>query len=179
MHFNCGGCPAGAIRSNVIIYGYTNYNSSMPIMELFFYGFTLWLGAYLLARDSQKVTVQLTGLGLIAYAFALATQILFDQFILIVLLAPALLWIGAALHLLPEEDEARPILIRIWMVSSIPIAILTLINPWFAALIILALMICAGMIAKLGLRERFRNTFALLAVLALFVTLSAGLLILP
>jgi hypothetical protein len=151
----------------------------MPTMELFFYGFTLWLGAYLLARDSQKATVRLTGWGLIAYAFALAIQMLFDQFILIILLAPALLWIGAALSLLPEDDRARPVVIRMWMVGSIPIAILTLVNPWFATLIILALMICAGVIAKLALRSQFRNTFALLAVIALFVTLSAGLLILP
>jgi len=58
-------------------------------------GFTLWLGVYLLARNSQKATVQLTGWGLLAYALALAIQILFDRFIL--LLAPALLWIGATL----------------------------------------------------------------------------------
>jgi hypothetical protein len=75
----------------------------MPTMELFFYGFTLWLGAHLLARNSRKVTVVLTGRGLIAYAVALALLILFHQFVLIVLLAPALLWIGAALYLLPEE----------------------------------------------------------------------------
>jgi uncharacterized membrane protein len=156
--------------------------SPMPILELFFYGFTLWLGAYLLARDSQKITLHLTGWGLIAYAFALAIQILFDRFVLAILLAPALLWIGAALYLLPEEDNARPVLIRIWMLSAIPLAILTLVNPWFAALIILALILCAGMIAKIALgspRSYFRNTFALLAVIALFVTLSAGLLILP
>ena len=154
----------------------------MSFMELFFYGFTLWLGAYLLARDSRKTTVHLTGWGLIAYAFALALQILFDLFILVILLVPALLWIGAALHLLPEEDKTRPILIRIWMLGSIPLAILTLVNPWFAGLIILALVVCAGMIAKLALtsdRSPFRNTFALLAVIVLFVTLSLGLLILP
>jgi hypothetical protein len=154
----------------------------MPTTEISFYGFTLWLGAYLLARDSQKTTVPLTGWGLLAYALALAIQIVLDRFILIILLLPALLWIGAALYLLPEEDKARPILIRIWLISSIPLAILTLVNPWFAALIILALMICAGMIAKLALASSsspFRNTFALLAVIALFVTLSAGLLILP
>ena len=154
----------------------------MPIMEFFFYGFTLWLGAYLLARDSQKITVPLTGWGLIAYALALAIHLLFQQFILIILLAPPLLWIGAALHLLPEGEKARPILIRIWILSSIPLAILTLVNPWFAGLIVLALMCCAGMIAKLALnssRSPFRNTFALLAVIGLFVTLSAGLLILP
>jgi hypothetical protein len=151
----------------------------MPIMELFFYGFTLWLGAYLLARDSRKATVLLTAWGLIAYAFALAIQILFDQFILLILLVPALLWIGAALHLLPEEEKTRPILIRIWMVSAIPFAILAVVNPWFAVLTILALMLCAGLIAKLALRSQIKNIFALLAVIALFVTLSAGLLILP
>jgi hypothetical protein len=151
-------------------------------MELFFYGFTLWLGAYLLARDSQKVPVQLTGWGLIAYAFALAIQIVFDQFILMVLLIPALLWIGAALHLLPEGDSLRPTLIHSWMVSSIPLAILTLVNPWFAALIVLALIACAALLTKVALsssRSRYRNTIALLSVIALFVTLSIGLLILP
>ena len=155
------------------------YNIPMPTMELFFFGFTLWLGAYLLARHSQKVTVQLTGWGLLAYALALAVQIIFNQFILIILLAPALLWIGAALHLLPEEDKARQTLIRVWAVTSVPLAILTLLNIWFAALIVLALVVCAGMIARLASRSQFKNTFAVLAVLALFVTLSAGLLILP
>jgi hypothetical protein len=153
----------------------------MPVMELFLYGFTLWLGAYLIARRSQKLTVQLTGWGLLAYALALAIQIIFDQFILIVLLLPALLWMGAALHLLPEDNRTRPLLIRLWMVTSIPLAILTLIDAWFAAFILLALAVCAGMIARLALRSRaqFKNTFALLAVVALFVTLSLGLLILP
>lgn len=151
----------------------------MPILELFFFGFTLWLGTYLLARNSQKVTVQLTGWGLLVYALALAVQIIFNQFILMILLAPALLWIGAALHLLPQEDRDRPTLIRIWVIVSIPLAILTLVNAWFAALIIIALILCTGMIAKLALHSHFKNTLALLAVIALFVTLSVGLLILP
>jgi hypothetical protein len=148
-------------------------------MQLFFFSFTLWLGAYLLARNSQKTTVQLTGWGILAYALAIAIQIIFDKFILIILLVPALLWIGAALHLLPEEDKVRQILIRIWAVASIPLAILTLLNAWFATLIILALVICAGMIARLASRSQFKNTYAVLAVVDLFVTLSASLLILP
>jgi len=149
------------------------------IMPILFYAFTLWLGSYLLARNSQKMAVRLTGWGLLAYAIALGTQVIFDQFFLITLLLPALLWIGAALHLLPEESPTRPILIRIWLVASIPLAILTQLNPWFAAFIVLALVLCAGMIAKLAITAHFKNTFALLAVIALFVTLSAGLLILP
>jgi hypothetical protein len=154
----------------------------MHNMQLFFFGFTLWLGAYLLARHTRKMSVRLTGWGLLAYAFALSIQLVFDQFILPVLLLPALLWIGAAIELLPEEDETRAILIRVWVLSSVPLAILTLVNPWFAALIVCALILCAGMIAKLALRSRrsqFRNTLALLAVIGLFVTLSAGLLLLP
>ena len=153
-------------------------------MQLLFYAFTLWLGAYLLARHSQKVAVRLTGWGLLAYALALAIQIVLQQFSeqVILLLAPALLWIGAALHLLPEESTTRPTLIRIWAITSIPLAILTQLNNRFAWLIILALLLCAGLIAKLALasnRSQFKNTFALLAAIALFVTLSTGLLILP
>jgi hypothetical protein len=148
-------------------------------MQLFFFGFTLWLGSYLLARNSQKTTVQLTGWGILAYALALAIQIIFDQSILIILLVPALFWIGAALHLLPEEDINRPTFIRIWAVASIPLAILTLLNAWFAALIVLALVFCAGMIARLASQSQFKNTYAVLAAIALFVTLSVGLLILP
>ncbi|MBI3167041.1 MAG: hypothetical protein HYZ22_01075 [Chloroflexi bacterium] len=148
-------------------------------MELFFFGFTLWLGAYLLARSTHKQTVQFTGWGLIAYALALAIYILFQQFILIILLIPALLWIGAALYLLPEEDPKRSILIRTWAVTAIPLAILTQVNAWFAVFIILALILCAGMVVRLALRSQFKNTYALLAVITLFVTLSSGLLILP
>jgi len=65
------------------------------------------------------------------------------------------------------------------MIASIPLAILTLINAWFAAFILLALILCAGMIAKLAFRSYFQNTFALLAVIGLFVALSLGLLLLP
>ncbi|HEU0295867.1 MAG TPA: hypothetical protein VFR47_24220 [Anaerolineales bacterium] len=148
-------------------------------MQPFFYGFTLWLGAYLLARNSQKATVRLTGWGLIAYALAIAMPILFDQFFPVILLAPALLWIGAALHLIPEENTSRLTIIHIWAVTAIPLAILTQLNGLFAVIIILELVLCAAVIAKLALHSRFKNTFSLLAVLALFVTLSTGLLILP
>jgi hypothetical protein len=80
---------------------------------------------------------------------------------------------------LPEEDPSRQTFIRIWVVACIPLAILTMLNAWFAALIVLELIACAVMIARLAPRSQFKNTFALIAVLALFVTLSVGLLILP
>jgi hypothetical protein len=148
-------------------------------MELFFFGFTLWLGAYLLARASQKRAVQFTGWGLLAYALALGVYILTGQFFFAILLAPALLWIGAALHILPEENPNRHALIRAWAVTAIPLAILTQVNAWFAVLIVTAHILCAAMVARLAIRSQFKNTYALLAVIALFVTLSTGLLILP
>jgi len=151
-------------------------------MQIFFFAFTLWLGSYLLSRRSNKATVRLTGWGLLAYSLAIATQIIFHQSFRMILLIPALLWIGAALHLLPEENTSRPMLIRIWVITAIPLAILTQLNGLFAVVIILALVLCAGLIAKLALhsqRSYFKNAFSLLAVIALFVTLSTGLLILP
>ncbi len=148
-------------------------------MQLFFFGFTLWLGAYLLARASYNRTVQFTGWGLLAYAIALGIYILTEQFFFILLLIPALLWIGAALHLLPEEDPNRNTYIRTWAVTAIPLAILTQVNAWFSAIVVLCLLISAGMVTRLAFRSRYKNTYTLLAVIALFVALSSGLLILP
>ncbi|HKZ01380.1 MAG TPA: hypothetical protein VJ180_04030, partial [Pyrinomonadaceae bacterium] len=116
---------------------------------------------------------------MIAYAFALGIEIALKRSILTIMLLPALLWIGAAISLLPEESRLRETLFRIWAVTSIPIAILTLLNPWFASLIIGALLACAGMVARLASRTQFKNTIALIAVVALFITLSTGLLLIP
>jgi hypothetical protein len=148
-------------------------------MQLFFFGFTLWLGAYLLARASQNRTVQFTGWGLLAYALALGIYILTGQFFFIILLIPALLWVGAALHLLPEEDTLRNTYIRTWAVTAIPLAILTQVSPWFSAIVVVCLLISAGMVTRLAFRSQYKNTYTLLAVIALFVALSSGLLILP
>jgi hypothetical protein len=71
----------------------------MPTLEVF-YGFPLELGPYLLAQKSQKITVHLIAWGLIAYALAFAMKIIFNQFILIVLFAPALWRIDA-----PNETD--------------------------------------------------------------------------
>jgi hypothetical protein len=147
--------------------------------KLFFFGFTLWLGAYLLARNSSKATVRLTGLGLISYACVLVVEILFERIIPALALLPALFWIGAALHLTPEETRQREILIRVWVFAAIPVFILTLVNTWIAAIVIVALLACAGMVARLAMRAYFRNTFAVIAVVAMFFALSTGLMVLP
>jgi hypothetical protein len=149
------------------------------IINLFFFGFTLWLGAYLIARNSQKVTVSLTGVGTVFYAVALAAEIIGRQRSNVLLLIPALFWIGAVLYLIPEEVSWRQASLRIWMLSTIPIYILTLLNPWFSLIILLALLGCVVLLNAFKSQAPFKNTFALLTVVGLFFSLSTGLVALP
>lgn len=78
------------------------------ITNLFFFGFTLWLGGYLVARNSEKMTVSLTGWGVIFYAIALALEIIWGQQPNSLLLLPALLWIGpcctSSLKIVPGDN---------------------------------------------------------------------------
>jgi hypothetical protein len=147
--------------------------------NLFFFGFTLWLGAYLLARNSQKMTVRLTGWGLVFYAVALALEIIWTQQSNGILLLPALFWTGAGLHLIPDDSLWRQPIIRGWMLTAIPIFILTLLNPWFSLIAIFALLACVILVASLKPGVYFKNVFALLTVVGLFFALSTGLLVLP
>lgn len=149
------------------------------IINLFCFGFTLWLGAYLLARNSQQMTVRLTGLGLVFYAIALALEIVVGQQPDSLLLIPALFWIGATLYLVPEETRWRRSLIRGWILSVIPIFILTLLNRWFALFAIFALLCCIVLIASLKPGRNFKTTFVVIVVIAMFFSLSTGLLVLP
>ena len=149
------------------------------IINLFFFGFTLWLGAYLIARNSPKITVRLTGLGVVFFAIALVLEIIWGQQSNVLLLIPALFWIGAVLHLIPEEISWRQASIRMWMLSTIPIYILTLLNPWFSLIILSALLGCVVLLISFKSQAHFKNTFALLTVVGLFFSLSTGLVGLP
>lgn len=149
------------------------------ITNLFFFGFTLWLGGYLVARNSQKMTVILTGWGVIFYAIALALEITWGQQSNALLLLPALFWIGAVLHLIPEDISWRQTVIRTWMLTAIPVFILSLLNAWFSLIAILALLACLMLIAIIKPQRQIKNTPALLTVIGLFFSLSTGLLVLP
>jgi len=149
------------------------------IANLFFFGFTLWLGAYLLAHNSPKMTVRLTGWGVLFYAIALALKIIWGEQPNGLLLLPALFWVGAALYLVPEETAWRQSGIRIWMLTAIPIFILTLLNAWFSLIAVLALFACLVLIVKFKPQSQGKPSYALLVVIALFFSLSTGLLVLP
>ena len=149
------------------------------IANLFFFGFTLWLGAYLLARNSRNATVRLTGLGLVFYALALALEVIWGQQPNAILLVPALCWIGAALHLMPDDASWRQPIIHGWRLAVIPIFILTLLNVWFSLIAISALLACVLLIASFKRQIYFKNANAILTVIGLFFSLSTGLLVLP
>ena len=149
------------------------------ITNLFFFGFTVWLGAYLLARNSKKMTVRLTGWGLIFFAVALAIELIQGESHSGVLLLPSLCWIGATLYLLPEETLWRRPAIRIWALAILPLFILTLLNPWFSVIAVAALLGCVIFIGVILSRSQFKKTIAVLTVIGLFFGLSTGLLILP
>jgi len=149
------------------------------ITNLFSFGFTLWLGGYLVARNSQKMTVRLTGWGVIFYAIALALEIIWGQQPNILLLLPALFWIGAALYLVPEDTSWRPSVVRAWTLTAIPVFILSLLNVWFSLIAVLALFACLVLISIVKPRRQIKNTFMLLIVIGLFFSLSTGLLVLP
>lgn len=149
------------------------------LVNLLFFGFTVWLGAYLLARDLRKATIRLTGWGLIFYAVALGIEIVGGESPNSVLLLPGLLWIGATLYLVPEEALWREPAIRIWALAILPLFILTLLNPWFSLIVVGTLLACVFLIGILLGRSPFKNTFAVLAVIGLFFGLSTGLVILP
>jgi len=155
-----------------------NIPFSLDLARVFF-GFSLWLGSYLLSRRSEKNTVRLTGWGLVTYSLVLVVEILFGEIIPVLVLLPALLWTGAALHLLPEENVWRIYAIRIWMFSFIPILILALVTPWISVLVVVSLLVCAVLVVRSATSSYFRNTYAVIGVIALFFGLSTGVLVLP
>lgn len=109
------------------------------ILEILAYSFSLWLGAYLIARNPTKARLYLTGLGLVAYALALAVDAVrgvtldplttgnLSRLHWLLVFASALAWSGALVHLLPEDHPWRTKLIHFWVHDLLPINILVLL----------------------------------------------------
>ena len=172
------------------------------------YAFALWLGLYLVGRDPRSPRLLLTGCGLVAYALALACDLLVaasaDPWPALVragrplLLLPALCWTGALIALLPEEAPFRTQLVRAGRVGLPALvgllalflvaaggATADLAGRIAAGAVLLPLLALVGLVWWATLRDRAagrRRTRAAVGVLLVFTlsfTLSTGLLVLP
>ncbi len=75
----------------------------MVILSILIFGFALWLGLYLIARDPRRPLLLLTGMGLVSYAVAVALALMargtgdegLEWALRGAVLLPALCWVGA------------------------------------------------------------------------------------
>ena len=157
------------------------------------YGFALWLGLYLVARDPRSTRLRLTGMGLVAYSVTLA-QILLPGAApnlgpwvgLILLLLPAIFWIRALIELLPEEMTHRARLAELWRTVFWPAVLVVAafdsgINVLFiaGAVVLLPMLALVGLVWWSARQQRTRQALALPLVFTIFLGLSLGLLLLP
>jgi hypothetical protein len=167
----------------------TGFYDTMPFFHLMIYTFTLWLGLYLLARSSTKLSLRYTGMGLISYALCIAL-VLFSQdsphWLRLAVMLPAVFWLGAILHLLPDVpiSDGEKLLLRLawpyaFVVFSTGFADDTL-SRWMSFVLPLLLL--------MGLRLRFQQAIKLnlprpplliMGIATLFFLMSAGLVLLP
>ena len=116
---------------------------SAMITLVIVYGLAFWLGLYLIGRDPRSSRLLLTGTGLLAYAFAVACNLLADAaspelMVMLTrvgwpsLLLPALCWTGALIQLLPEKVGFRERLSWVWNRFVLPLAVLLLLLVSFA-----------------------------------------------
>lgn len=107
----------------------------MFVLEIIAFAYAWWLGLYLVVRDPARPLLRRAGLGLLAYALALAIGLLgssapivldayLDRIHQLLTVLPALCWTGALLALLPEDLPLRAKLDRLWRVVVLPLAAL-------------------------------------------------------
>src|SRR5579859_6271605 len=102
-------------------------------LNIVVFGLAWWLGLYILAREPARLPVRRAGVGLVAYALALATDVLvrarppgilaaqLTTIHWMLVLLPALLWIGAFLQLLPDDQPLHDRLDRLWRMGLVPL----------------------------------------------------------
>jgi hypothetical protein len=172
----------------------------MFLLETISFAVPIWLGCYLLARNSRRALLRRAALGLLAYALALACLTLgarsgeraagafvAAQRLLIAL--PPLCWSGALLALLPEDLPLAERLDRLWRLGLVPLVLLLLAAaplagvPWPAVLAqllaVLALLLALALMLRQHWPRRTRRSIGLLAVAGLFFGLSSALSLAP
>lgn len=168
------------------------------------FAFALWLGLYLLARQPHKPVLVYTGLGLVAYALSLELSILFSaapgpalalniqRLRWPLLFAPALLWFGAAVEILPEQHPLRlklaqglRYLIPVFLMLLYLVSLTTGVQAGsllyqVLTIGVVVLLIAAVVLVVISRRSaRRRRLMTALLTVSLFFTLSGGLLFFP
>ncbi len=170
-------------------------------LQVIVFGFSIWFGFYLLARDAAKPGLRYAGFGLVAYALGLGLDALgarlpdssevIDLLRWPLLFLPALFWFGAMAHLLPQDLPNR---LRDWLDTGLLtittglylIALLT-DTPQNPNLIYWLLVGGVELLLMVGLYfawQAFRSglpkrPMSLVLVVSLFFALGMGMILLP
>lgn len=103
------------------------------ILQVFLYTVTLWFSLYLLNHDFKNPRLRYAGIGLGAYALALAFNLfalntdtftlsqIFHRIHWAFLFLPPLFWSGTILHLLPDHETNRIKTINVWKKGLLPL----------------------------------------------------------
>ena len=149
-----------------------------------------WLGLYLLARDGGRAAMRRAGLGLLAFAVAVALMP-FDGTVVeraaqVIAGLPALIWPGVLIALLPVELEWRAAIERGWRFLVVPLGVGGLVvaaivggwwRPAIAAVVVVPLL--AVLVVLLRTRRRTDTAAQLVVVATLFFGLGVALLVAP
>ena len=170
-------------------------------LQVVVFGFSMWFGFYLLARDAAKPGLRYAGLGLVAYALGLgldalgallpdAAQVI-DLLRWPLLFLPALFWFGAMAHLLPQ---ALPNRLLDWLDTALLTIITALYlialltdtpqNPnliyWLVVGGVALLLIVGVAFAWQAFRSDLpKRPASLLLLVSLFFALGMGMILLP
>jgi hypothetical protein len=97
-------------------------------IQIFVFGFAIWFGFFLLARDVRKPGLGFSSLGLIAYALGLGLDVLIPyaaspevwmRWRWPLLFVPALCWFGATLYLLPEANSQLGRIVNVGFIPAV------------------------------------------------------------
>ncbi|MDX1524622.1 MAG: hypothetical protein R3264_23535, partial [Anaerolineae bacterium] len=108
------------------------------ILEITIFGLAVWLGFYLIARNPRAARLRYAGLGVIAYALSLGTDLLaiyapteslsltFARLHWPMLFLPAFFWLASLMNLLDDEaGSSLPSVVKNWqtglLLTAIPI----------------------------------------------------------
>ncbi|NEE03369.1 hypothetical protein [Phytoactinopolyspora halotolerans] len=149
-----------------------------------------WLGLYLLGRDPWRATMRRAGLGLLAYALALAFApfdgALPEHAHEVLAGLPALIWSGVLIALLPADHRWRARADRLWSAGAVPAGVTSLVlataagGPWrvvAAAVVLAPLLVSVAALIRARRGHGIRDGLVILA--SLLFGLGVAALLMP